>query len=189
MYHAADVGNLERVKILVEQGVGMETTSQGWTPLIVAVIRLHYDVVRYLLEQGANREKTDPYHWTPLHFAAYYGNVEMTKLLMVHGADLHARTNNGTLPIDMPDYRGASRSNYEEIKQAIRDEPRRRMDEAPGRRATDEDRHPNAAASVLTYQEKADDEKHSNKLPAGGEVDEGDEYQNSGPSSDEEDII
>ena len=89
------------------------------------------------LEQGADRDKADNYGWTPLHWANHYGHLEIVMLLMSYGADLNARTNDGELPIDW--------ASTEEIKQAIRDEPRRRMDEALGKRATEQDRHPKSA--------------------------------------------
>ena len=52
-------------------------------------------------------------------------------LIMSYGADLNAKTNDGHLPIAI--------TRNEEIRQTIRDEPRRRMDEAPGKRATEQD--------------------------------------------------
>ena len=83
---------------------------------------------------------------------------------MVYGADLNARAADGRLPIDV-----AIAKVHEEIAQAIRDEPRRRMDEAPGKRAVEEDRHPVAATSASTEQEEESDEQ-SNKRPRLGEV-------------------
>ena len=65
-------------------------------------------------------------------------------LLMSYGADLNARNEDDKLPIDV--------ANNEAMKQAIREEPRRRMDEAPGKRATEQDQHPNTAASANTKQ-------------------------------------
>ena len=104
---------------------------------------------------------------------------------MIYGADLDARTNNGLLPIDV------GHLNTEEIKQAIRDEPRRRLDEAPGKRATEQDRHPNAATSASAQQDDEGEEQSNNKKqPAEGEAEEGkvvaDEDQDSEPSSDED---
>ena len=100
---------------------------------------------------------------------------------MVYGADLNAKNDEGKLPIDC--------ATNEEIKQAIRDEPRRRMDEAPGKRATEEDRHPNAATSASAQQQEEDEQ--CNKKPrldeeadAEGKVAEEDE--DSEPSSDED---
>ena len=131
------------------------------------------------MEQGANRDKADINDWTSLHWAAGRGHLEIAKLIMIYGADLNARDNSGRLPIDI--------AHTEEIKQAIRDEPRRRLDEAPGKRATEQDRHPNAAASASAHQDDEGEEEQSNKQPAeeGGEV--ADEDQDSEPSSDEED--
>ena len=134
----------------------------------------HIEVVRYLLEQGANREKADHVGHTSLHIAAQQGHLEIAQLLMVYGADLNARNNRGQLPINMP---GAT----EEIKQAIRDEPRRRLDHGH-KRATEQDRHPNAATSASAQQEAEDE--------AGKEEEEGivaDEDQDSEPSDDEDD--
>ena len=126
--------------------------------------------------------------FTPLHRAARNGKLEIARLLMSYGADLNARTRSGELPIDM---RG---NNTEEIKQAIRDEPRRRMDEAPGKRATEQDRHPNAAASASAEQHEEEvEEEQSNKRQRIEEVDaeEGkiaeEEDEDSEPSDEEDD--
>ena len=94
---------------------------------------------------------------------------------------MNARTNDGQLPIDVAD--------TEEIKQAILDEPRRRIDEAPGKRATEDDRHPNASISASAHHI---DEEQISKLSIEGETEEGvvaDEDQDSEPSSDEDDDL
>jgi len=87
---------------------------------------------------------------------------------------LNARSDQGVLPIDW--------AANEEMRQAIRDEPRRRMDEAPGKRATDQDRHPDMP------QDDVEVEELSNKKPRleeGTEVAEEDEP--SEPSDEEDD--
>ena len=144
-------------------------------------------MTRYLLEQGANRDKEANDGWTPLHFAAFHNRLEIAKLLMVYGADLNTRNDDGRLPIDVF---GAT----EEIKQAIRDEPRRRIDEAPGKRATVRDRHPNTAASASAQQDKDEEDVQSNKrqrLDEGtaAEAEEGkvaEEDEDSEPSDEED---
>ena len=100
-------------------------------------------------------------------------------LLMSYGADLNARNNYRELPIDV--------ARTEEIKQAIRDEPRRRMDHGH-KRATEQDRHPNAAASASAEQEEVE-EQQSNKRPRldEGETKVAEEEEDSEPNSDEED--
>ena len=163
--------------------------GSGWTPLMYACYGCHIDSARYLLEQGANRDKATPYGETILHFAADHEHLELTKLLMVYGADLNARNRDGHLPIDF--------ANSKKIKKAILDEPRRRMDHGH-KRATEQDRHPNAAVSASAQQEEVGEDnedavEQSNKRPRLEErvaMEEGkvaDEDQDSEPSDEEDD--
>ena len=147
---AAENGHLLVVRYLVEQDADIQKVSNfDWTPLLNASRCGHFEVVRYLLEQGADRDKADRYGYTSLHWAALHGDLEIAKLLMVYGADLNARTNNGWFPIDV--------ATNEEIKQAIRDEPRRRMDHGH-KRATEQDRHPNAVTFTSAVEDDEDSE-------------------------------
>ena len=158
-------------------------TDDSDNPLISATDIGRLEVTRYLLEQGANRDIVATSDgMTPLHCAAANNELEIAKLLMVYGADLNARDNDGDLPIDM--------ARTEEMKQAIRDEPRRRMDHGH-KRATEQDRHPNAAAQQ--EDEEEEEEEHSNKRPRldeGREAEEGkvaEEDEDSEPSDEEND--
>ena len=108
---------------------------------------------------------------------------------MEYGADLNAKTNDGQLPIDV-----AVQEEEEEVAQAIRDEPRRRMDHGH-KRATEQDRHPDAAASASAQQdceEENEVEEQKNKKPRldeGTEAEEGmvaAEDEDSEPSDDED---
>ena len=124
LHEASRSGYLEVTQYLVEQGSALDKGNDwGWTPLMSAVVSGHLEICRYLLEQGADRDKADDNGRTSLHFAANNGHLETAMLLMSYGANLNARSNIGQLPID--------NTYTKEIKQAIRDEPRRRMDEAP----------------------------------------------------------
>ena len=169
---------LEATQYLVEQGATLDKADKyGKTPLITASFEGNLDIVRYLLEQGADRDKADNDGNTSLHYAVRYGQLELAMLLMSYGADLNARDNNGQLPIDL--------AHIEKIRQAISNEPRRRMDEAPGKRATEQDRHPNAAE-----QQEAVEEEQSNKLSGNVtkvETKVAEEDEDSEPSDGEDD--
>ena len=187
LWNAAYAGHLAIVQCLVEQGADIDkAASGGITPLSIAASDVgHVEVVRYLLEQGADRDKADIDGLTPLHVAAIARNLEIAMLLMSYGADLNARNEAGELPIDF--------ARTEEMKQAIRDESRRRLDHYH-KRATEQDLHPNAAASASAQQEEeTEDEQQNSKRPR---LDEGvaeaketkvaEEDEDSKPSSDEE---
>ena len=133
--------------------------NYGNTSLHNASVGRHTEVVCYLLEQGADRDKANKDGFTPLHQAAANGFFDIVKLLMVYGVDLNTRTIIGQLPIEI----GGDIT--EEIKQAIRDEPRRRMDEAPGKRATEQDRHTNTGTSTYAQlgNEQVEEDEPSNK--------------------------
>ena len=175
------------VWFLLEQGVDIgRAADNSWTPLLLASrLSSGFELVRYLLEQGVDRDKADEDGDTSLHIAAERGHLDIAKLLMIYGADLNAISNDGKLPIDV--------ARNEEIKQAIRDEPRRRMDNAPGKRATEQDRHPNAAIPTSAQQEEEGEEEPTEKRPRRDEGAEAEnvkiaeENEDSEPSSDEED--
>jgi ankyrin repeat protein len=48
----------------------------------------------------------DNHGWTPLHLAASFGHVEFMRLLLDHGANPHARDDEGKMPSeDVPTQR------------------------------------------------------------------------------------
>ena len=187
LYNAAWKGHFAIVQCLVEQGADKEKASNdgNLTPLYIAANCGQLDVVRYLLEQGVDREKIYENGWTPLHNVAINGRLELAMLLMSYGADLNVRDNYGYLPIDV--------AWGEEMKQAIRDEPRRRMDHGY-KRATEQDRNPNIASA----QQEDDEEEGQKDLNNNGpRIDQGtadteeakilaEINEDSEPSSDEE---
>ena len=92
----------------------------GATSLYMAAQNGHLPVVQYLLEYGADVNKTTNDGVTPLHIAAINGHAEVLTCLFNWGASLTARDDEGDLPIDW--------AANEVIKQLIRDEEIRRRD-------------------------------------------------------------
>jgi ankyrin repeat protein len=50
------------------------------------------EIVKMLLRNGENINRTDKEGWTPLHDAAYKGNTETVKVLIASGAKINAKS-------------------------------------------------------------------------------------------------
>ena len=59
------------------------------------------DVVRLLLENGANPNAKNKYDYTPLHWAAKHGHIQSAEILLKAGAQLDIANKNHDLPIDL----------------------------------------------------------------------------------------
>jgi hypothetical protein len=86
---ASRKGDLAAVKQLVEKGAAIETkTAYGQTPLYLAAMNNHEDVVRFLLEKGASPDITDTFYKMSLFtFLASRQHVGIIKLLLQKGAN------------------------------------------------------------------------------------------------------
>ncbi len=70
------------------------------TPLSHASRRGDYDVVKALLDAGADVNAKDAEGCTPLHWAAREGHEAVVKALITAGADANAKNANGDTPSD-----------------------------------------------------------------------------------------
>jgi len=88
---AAALGDLDGVRRILDDDPSRirEARPCGRRPLPTAVEFGHDDIVRLLLERGANPLWDEPNapRGTTVHSAAARGNLEMVKLLLKHGAD------------------------------------------------------------------------------------------------------
>ena len=99
LHDAAQKGNLDRVKLLVEQRADKDKFDRrGSTPLRLASAAGHFDVVQYLVEQGASLDK-DSIDSTPLSIAAIYGYLEIARYLLEQGADRDKADDEGMTPL------------------------------------------------------------------------------------------
>ena len=82
---AVNDNNLERLRLLVEQGA--DKNKDDGTPLIWASYNGHFEVAQYLVEQGATLDKATILGYTPLAVAASFGHLEVARYLLEQGAD------------------------------------------------------------------------------------------------------
>jgi uncharacterized protein len=59
------------------------------------------EMIRMLLDHGAEVNVAQQGGWTPLQEAAAHGNIELVRLLLDHGADKNARAENGKTALDL----------------------------------------------------------------------------------------
>jgi ankyrin repeat protein len=87
---AVKSNNVARVKELIQQGVNVNTLdTNGDAPLIQAAYEGYTEIVRLLLEAGADVSVVDPgMKATALHAAAYAGRTEAAKLLIAYKVDI-----------------------------------------------------------------------------------------------------
>lgn len=75
----------------------------GLHPLHNACSFGHADVVRLLLEAGANPNIKDNWNYTPLHEAASKGKIDVCIALLQHGASTSIRNSENKTPLDLSD--------------------------------------------------------------------------------------
>jgi ankyrin repeat protein len=78
------------VEALIAQGADVnEPDKSGDMPLIMAAYQGYTEIVRLLLESGADVSAVDPgMKATALHAAAYAGHADAARLLIEHGVDV-----------------------------------------------------------------------------------------------------
>jgi uncharacterized repeat protein (TIGR01451 family) len=93
---AAREGDLDAVSALLQNDVDLNEQSMGFgdpaplrSPLQWATLKCHSDIVRMLLDSGAD-VSTNCEGWAAIHDAVLCGDPEMVKLLLDNGADINA---------------------------------------------------------------------------------------------------
>ncbi|MBO5997088.1 MAG: ankyrin repeat domain-containing protein [Alphaproteobacteria bacterium] len=101
LHYAARAGDTNMVKMLLKDGdydinaLG-DTTGGGSTPLMLACINDHREIVNLLIKAGADVNIVNKAGWTALHYAArssHFENFQIAKALIENGADLNVLAN------------------------------------------------------------------------------------------------
>ena len=103
LYKAAGDGNTSQVLALLDGGVDVNgRTSDGSYALNRAAVRNEVEIVRLLLDRGANPNVQNSEGDTPLICATKYagGKAETVKTLVEAGTDLAIKDKNGKTALD-----------------------------------------------------------------------------------------
>ena len=73
-------------------------SAQDESPLMLAAMRGYLDLCQALIARDADVNKPG---WTPLHYAATGGHLQITQLLLDHSAYIDAAAPNGSTPLMM----------------------------------------------------------------------------------------
>jgi ankyrin repeat protein len=106
---AAELGTSDIIQLLLDNEADANQSdmnqidvfrhTQGFSPLMWAILHGNYRSVKLLLDHGANVDAKHRQGITPLMQAAYQGHTLVARLLLLHGAKVNARSNYGSTPL------------------------------------------------------------------------------------------
>ena len=113
LHLAAFNRKLEAVQMLLGHNTDINSLDEcGKTPLHESVSKSFFpegevaNVVRVLLQRGADPNMRDLEHSTPLHAASSWGWLEVTRLLLRHGANINEKDEEGMTPFQLASSKG-----------------------------------------------------------------------------------
>jgi len=109
LHLAAFFGQTATAAALLSRGAPVDIVSEndlGVHPLNSAVAGGHSEIVRLLLEHGADPDAPERAGYAPLHAAAENGDIESTRLLLDAGADPTRAGPDGRSPADLAREKG-----------------------------------------------------------------------------------
>lgn len=102
LLEAAARSDIDEVRRLLLLSVSPDSANEdGLTALHQCCIDDSEDMMRLLIEFGADVNARDTEQWTPLHAAATCGHLHLVKQLIARGADLLAVNADGNMPYDI----------------------------------------------------------------------------------------
>ena len=109
-FEACEKGNLDKVKNFTENGYDVNKTSERSillrTPLMFAAGEGRFDVVKYLIDHGADVGKKAWNKRTALHYASQRGHLKVVEVLLSKGAEIDVEDEDRCTPLSLAAGRG-----------------------------------------------------------------------------------
>ncbi|MEE9443201.1 MAG: ankyrin repeat domain-containing protein [candidate division Zixibacteria bacterium] len=101
LYSQIEQGNLEQVKLILNQNPDQLNVknANGMTPLNLAAYRRQAEIVKELLDLGADASIGDNENSLPIHNAAVSGDTLIIGILLSHGVNIDAQDVNNMTPL------------------------------------------------------------------------------------------
>lgn len=94
-------GNLPLMELFLARGADIHRTNRfGETALMLAAWKNRREAMQWLLARGAKPNRPER-EWTALHYAAFAGHGDLVATLLAAGADVNARSTNGSTVVMM----------------------------------------------------------------------------------------
>lgn len=103
---AAEAGNIEQMAALIKAGDDIDGVDSGHPPIVWAAARNQPAAVRWLLDNGAEPNRTGSAGWHVLMSAASGGYGEIAQMLMDAGANPQYKDPKGKGPISVAQEKG-----------------------------------------------------------------------------------
>lgn len=110
--------DLEDVKGILDKGVSANATNEKNSNVLLLILKKnkngqpagdtnpqHLEIIRLLIERGADVKAVNDLQETPLHWAAEHGYLETARLLLESGADINATNSEGETPLIIATHR------------------------------------------------------------------------------------
>ncbi len=94
-------GNIPLMELFLERGADLQRSNRfGETALMLAAWKNRRVAMQWLLDHGAKPNRPER-EWTALHYAAFAGHANLVDDLLGAGADVNARSTNGSTVVMM----------------------------------------------------------------------------------------